>query len=392
MLKFTRVAPVSVLGTPGCWLAVLIVAVWGVSNLMAQENIRVDDQTVAVVPSPWAEFEIDTTADLRGLHVVDSNVVWASGSDGTVVYTADGGETWAVRTVVGTGDDWAGYDFRDIHAIDEATAVTINAAGSPAEILRTTNGGLRWKSVLKYPNAAASLSSISFWDDDRGLVMGNPIDGSVLLLRTTDGGASWKQLHSDNRPDMEFGETGFAGSGTNMQTLGATAVFIGLGGGKNGQFSASSRMLLSRDYCKTWTVASLPLKRSQTSGIFSVHFIDDIHGVAVGGDHKKFDATDGNYAFTSNGGKTWATTQVRVPPSGFRSCVSHYVSGAEIVLVTVGPNGTDLSTDLGHKWRRVSDKGFNVVGFSPDGKTGWAAGDGGKIAKWVKPKSADDKR
>lgn len=378
------------LGTTTCFLVVVvfIALVFIASNTKAQEKIRVDEQTVAVVASPWVEAKVDTAADLRGLHVVDSNVIWASGTDGTVVYTADGGQTWSVRTVVGDSDDAPTYDFRDIHAFDEATAIVINA-GNPAEILRTTNGGLRWKSVLRYPNESASFNSVSFWDDGRGMVMGNPIDGSVLLLRTTDGGVNWRQLHSDNRPDMEFGETGFAGSGTNMQTMGSTSVFIGLGGGKNGQVADSSRMLISGDYCKTWMVASLPMKRSQTSGIFSVHFIDDVHGVAVGGDYQKFDGTDGNYAFTSNGGKTWATPQVRQPPSGFRSCVAQYVSGSEIVLVAVGPNGTDLSTDLGHKWRRVSDKGFNVVRFSPDGQTGWAAGDDGRIAKWMMPEASD---
>lgn len=381
MHKFRSVAAVSF----------FIATLWGGTNTPAQEKIRVDDQTVAVVASPWVEASVDTTADLRGLHVVDENVVWASGTDGTILYTSDGGETWAVRTVVGDSENAIGYDFRDIHAFDEATAIVINH-GRPAEILRTTNGGLRWKSVLKYPQRSALFNAISFWDDQRAMVMGNPIDGSVLLLRTTDGGVSWRQLHSDNRPDMEFGETGFAGSGTVMQTTGDRSVFIGLGGGKNGQSSERSRMLISRDFCKTWTVASLPLRRSQTSGIFSVHFIDDVHGVAVGGDYQNFNGTDGNYAFTSDGGKTWATAKVPAPPSGFRSCVAQSVSGSEIVLVAVGPNGTDLSTDLGHQWRRVSDKGFNVVQFSPDGQTGWAAGDGGRIAKWVKPEAVAEKQ
>lgn len=347
----------------------------------AQEKLRVDDDTVAVVPSPWIQMKVDTVADLRGLCVVDSKTVWASGTDGTVVYTADAGETWAVRSIENRPE----YDFRDIHAFDEATAIVINS-GNPARILRTTNGGLRWKSVLSYPNDEAFFNSISFWNDQRGIVMSDPVDGSVLLLRSTDGGVSWKQLRPEHRPDLEFGETGFAASGTNMQTRGDQSVYIGLGGGKDGQFKTSSRMLISRDYCRTWSVSSLPLKRSQSSGIFSVHFINDTDGVAVGGDYNNKDGTQSNYAFTTNGGKTWATPSPRVPPSGFRSCVAQYVRGKEIGLVAVGPNGTDLSTDLGHKWRRISDKGFNVVRFSPDGKTGWAAGSDGRIAKWKMPK------
>ena len=361
-------------------LAIVLLTTFG-SFSHAQEKLRVDNETVSVVESPWIEQEVDTTADLRGLSVVDANTVWASGTDGTVVYSDDAGETWSVRKI----ENDPGYDFRDIHAFDEATAIVINS-GNPARILKTTNGGLRWKPVLDFPDKAAFFNSISFWDDQRGIVMSDPIDGSVLLLRTTDGGVTWLQLRPENRPDLEYGETGFAASGTNMQARGNKSLYIGLGGGKDGRTKASSRMLITQDFCKTWTASSLPLRRSETSGIFSVHFFNETDGVAVGGDYKNADSTESNYAFTSNGGKTWATPSPRVPPTGFRSCVAQYVSGKEIGLVAVGPNGTDLSTDLGHKWRRVSDKGFNVVAFSPDGMTGWAAGADGRIAKWKMPK------
>ncbi len=42
---------------------------------IAQEKLRVDDKTVAVVESPWTELKVDTQADLSGLCVVDSNIV-----------------------------------------------------------------------------------------------------------------------------------------------------------------------------------------------------------------------------------------------------------------------------------------------------------------------------
>ena len=53
------------------------------------------------------------------------------------------------------------------------------------------------------------------------------------------------------------------------------------------------------------------------------------------------------------------------------------------MFVAVGPNGTDLSTDLGKNWVRVSNQGFHAIQFSANGSVGWATGDDGRIAKWV---------
>jgi len=49
----------------------------------------------------------------------------------------------------------------------------------------------------------------------------------------------------------------------------------------------------------------------------------------------------------------------------------------------VGTNGTDMSTDLGNKWTRISNKGFNTVDFSDSGQSGWGVGQDGSVARWV---------
>src|SRR4029078_3730005 len=60
-----------------------------------------------------------TKISIRGLSVVNDNVVWVSGSDGTVGKTTNGGRTWKWITVKGFEKN----DFRDIEAFDAATAV-----------------------------------------------------------------------------------------------------------------------------------------------------------------------------------------------------------------------------------------------------------------------------
>src|SRR5881409_3145525 len=73
-----------------------------------------------------------TKTSLRGLSVVNDNIVWVSGDHGTVGKTTDGGKNWRWFTVKGFDKK----DFRDIEAFDATTAIVI-AVDSPAYILKT---------------------------------------------------------------------------------------------------------------------------------------------------------------------------------------------------------------------------------------------------------------
>src|SRR5688500_789082 len=75
-------------------------------------------------------------ASLRGLSVVNDDVVWVSGSGGAVGRSIDGGETFTWTTVRG----YEKIDFRDIEAFDKNTAIIMGIA-DPAYILKTTDGG-----------------------------------------------------------------------------------------------------------------------------------------------------------------------------------------------------------------------------------------------------------
>ncbi len=344
--------------------------------VVGQEKLRIDENTVSIVPSPWEMMDIDSQASLRGLHVLDQNHVWASGTGGTVINTVDGGKSWNVSVVEGAEE----LDFRDIHAIDDGTIVAMTS-GTPARIYRSTNGGLSWKITYEDKDPRVFLDALSFWDDQHGIVMGDPIDNALFLLRTTDGGLTWQRIAS--APRTEAGEGGFAASGTNAITIGDKKYFVALGSAEAQQTEDASRVLFTLDRGAKWYAAKVPIQRSPAAGIFSICFVDDKHGVAVGGDYQQPDSTDHNFAITSDGGRTWTTSNPRQPPSGFRSCVAVNRSGREIRLITVGPNGTDLSTDLGAKWRRVSNHGFHAVDFTADGQTGWACGSDGRIAKWT---------
>ena len=80
-------------------------------------------------------FNSGSKASLRGLSVVTDNIIWVSGSDGTVGRSLDGGNSWNWTIVKG----FEKTDFRDIEAFDKNTAIIMGIA-DPAYILKTIEG------------------------------------------------------------------------------------------------------------------------------------------------------------------------------------------------------------------------------------------------------------
>ena len=74
-----------------------------------------------------AQFDIEdsnTTASLRGIHNVGGGVAWASGTNGTVLRTEDGGYLWQTCTIPPGAEK---LDFRGIQAFDENTAIVMSS-------------------------------------------------------------------------------------------------------------------------------------------------------------------------------------------------------------------------------------------------------------------------
>jgi hypothetical protein len=70
--------------------------------------------------------------------------------------------------------------------------------------------------------------------------------------------------------------------------------------------------------------------------------------VAVGGNYSNPDDSEKTAAFTAGGNKFQLST---TPPHGYRSAVAYDASTK--TWITVGPNGTDISTDDGRNWRAL---------------------------------------
>ncbi len=300
---------------------------------------------------------------LRGLSVVSDQVAWVSGSNGSIGKTIDGGKTWTWVKPKG----YEKIDFRDIEAFDDKQAVIVGIA-SPAYILKTTDGGETWTENYKNVDSAIFLDGVSFWDKNRGIIFGDPINDQLQLLKTSDAGKTWQDITSNLKTSLAKGEASFAASGTTIKTLPGGKTWIATGG-------TVSNIYFSPDYGQTWQVFKCPILQGENStGPFSIDFLNEKIGVTVGGNYVKDKENVNNILLTNDGGKTWR--KPNTPVWGFRSGVA-YLSAK--TLVATGTSGTDISTDGGQNWKHISDKSFNAVQKAKKGKIVVLAGDKGAI-------------
>ncbi len=313
----------------------------------------------------WQKQNIDTKAGLRGLSVVSSNVIWASGSSGTVLRTIDGGKNWQVLKV----PDAEKLDFRDIEAFDENTAYILSIGnGESSRIYKTVDGGKSWKLQFKNTNSKAFFDALAFWDKNNGMAMSDPIDGKYFLLKTMDG-ENWKPANTDKMANAKTGEAAFAASGTCLITQGKNNIFLVSGGNDARVFRSENRGL-------TWFVSDTPIiKGTAGSGIFSIAMFDKNRGAIVGGNYEKSDEINNNLAFTNDGGKTWNLAKGL---NGYRSGVAFI---DKKTIIAVGSNGSDLSTDSGKTWKNLDKENYNSV-QSKGKKSIWAVGANGLVATY----------
>ena len=324
----------------------------------------------ALVAPRWTVQTSGVTARLRGVSAVSERVVWASGSASTVLRTTNGGASWRKLNV--TSD---ALDFRDIDAIDAQTAYVLSIGnGAASRIYKTTNSGATWTLQFQNKDPKAFLDAMSFWDANNGIVFGDSINGQFYILLTDNGGETWSRLAVSRLPLALENEGAFAASGTNIAVFGKTHAWIGTGAG------AKARVLRSTDRGRSWEVADTPIAAGPSTGIFSIAFRDEKHGVVVGGDYSKEKEAVDNLAVTDDGGVTWKLVKGL---SGFRSVVA-YVPGAKTpALVALGPSGGDFSLDDGQTWQPIEGPGFDTFSFMPRNATGWGAGANGAIGKLV---------
>ncbi|MBT2229942.1 oxidoreductase [Nonomuraea sp. NEAU-A123] len=317
----------------------------------------------------WELKQTGVTARLRGLSPVSRDVVWASGSEGTVLRTVDGGRSWQNVSPPGT----AALQFRDVEAFDARRAVVLSIGeGTDARVYRTEDAGRTWTETFRNDEQKAFYDCMAFFDRRHGLAMSDPVDGKFRILATEDGGASWRVLPADGMPAALPGEAGFAASGQCLVTAGGRDARLATGGAER------SRVFHSADRGRTWTVADTPIPAGDPArGVFALAFRDPRKGLAVGGDYRADQQSPSASAVSGDGGATWRASAT--PPPAYRSGVA-WVPYLPVAAIAVGPSGSDVTYTGGTAWQTFDTGSFDTVSCAPD-LACWASGEQGRVAR-----------
>ncbi|MBK8552108.1 MAG: T9SS type A sorting domain-containing protein [Ignavibacteria bacterium] len=138
--------------------------------------------SIAFSQSFWTKINSPVNVNLRNCVFTDSLNGWASGDDGVIIHTSDGGNTFVIQ------NSTIPFYINDIFFLNSRLGwvVANEFVFSGTTILTTTNGGLLWTSEL-FSDTTLFFKTIYFRDSLNGYMAG--ISGS--FYKTSDAGNSW---------------------------------------------------------------------------------------------------------------------------------------------------------------------------------------------------------
>ncbi len=311
-------------------------------------------------------LDSNVQTSLRGLSVVNENVIWASGSNGMVARSVDGGKNFIYNSVKGFDK----RDFRDVHAFDEQNAIIIGIA-EPAIILRTKDGGKSWKEVFKDDTKGMFLDAMDFDEKGNGMVVGDPINNKIFIATTGDKGKHWSKIEdAKNSYLVENGEAMFASSGSNVNITndaGGFNIFLVTGGMKSRLFFNGFPVDINMQQGAESKGANALAVNATNKKI-----------VIVGGDFNNPKSSEKNCILVNYQNNRLLFTEPLTPPKGYKSSVTFVTPE---LLVSCGTSGIDVSYNGGIDWSHLSDESFHACRAAKNSTWVFLVGKNGRIAK-----------
>ena len=304
---------------------------------------------VAYVNAQWTFQPVtwgQTSTGVGDISVVDENIVWAVGYDGTggladimeFAKTIDGGTTWTVSPLTGFS---AGSDPSNIVAVSADRAFIMAYGTSPgATFWETSDGGVSWSQVeLLFGGAGSFANGVTFWDDNvHGFCHGDfDSESKFELYYTDDSGDTWTE--SVTRPTViENDEYSF--NGDDQMTVAGTVGYI---------ITNYGRVLKTVDNGVNWEMTDTDPYVGVATAYGSVKIYAANENIVL---CKAYDgAWDNFWMYTDNGGITWSELSSTGPIHNNSMC---RVPGTVSTLISTGAAegdyGVSKSTDGGLTW------------------------------------------
>jgi hypothetical protein len=352
---------------------------------------------ISVSLPSFAQFTLqnsNSTADLRGIHNVGGGVAWASGTNGTVLRTEDGGYVWQSCSIPPGAEK---LDFRGVQGFDANSAIVMSSGpGDQSRLYKTTDGCHSWKLIFTNPDKDGfwdavridkekpAVATVSWVNQMYGVLIGDPVNGIFSIWETHDSGSHWERFNANDtkhQPKSEKNESLFAASNGALAVPGNNAGFTFVtGGGSTRICSGSVHSPFDAAFWIAVGCNRLPFPLGPSAGAFALGTrpVKGSHGesyhdiLVVGGDYGHPSAQSPSLFFPGlprillgyRRGQESTT-----PPHGYRSAVAYDPSTK--TWITVGPNGTDISTDDGRNWRPVHPNA--ALHEAPDADRNWNA-------------------
>lgn len=318
----------------------------------------------------FSEVEIQTLLEdsisIRAIEIMGKNVAFAGSNGYYGIYNAGDEEVKLNR-----------QQYDSIYPEFRAVASTSNdffmlSVANPALLYKTGDSG-QMELVYKEEHENVFYDSMTFWNDEEGIAMGDPVENCLSVIITRDGGSTWNKVDCRDLPGVAEGEAAFAASNSNIAVVGEKTWIISGG--------ASSRVFFSPDKGRSWEVFETPIVQGEaTQGAYSLEFYDEQQGIMIGGNYTAPEENTANKAITSNGGKTWKIIAEGKDP-GYKSSIRYVPGGGGKEIVAVGFSGISYSFDAGERWEELSKEGFYTLRFLND-STAYAAGKN-RLAKLI---------
>ncbi|GAB3331946.1 hypothetical protein GCM10027429_10810 [Marivirga atlantica] len=333
------------------WLVILLI---NITIAKAQKNYKLDT------------LSSGTSALIIGLDALDENNLWASGTNATILFSSNAGNTWETFHF----EQADSLQFRAIKAISSNEALVMSAGEGPASQIFKFSKISGWKSLYIMPHSEGFLDAIEILPNGLGIAYGDAIDEQPFILMSDENLENWGRVETSVTASK--GEGGFASSGSNITINKKGDIWIGTGAG------GSANVLYSKNKGKDWQKFISPMIKGEAAGITSIRQGDDLLFI-TGGDLAKSDVYTDNLFISSDNGKSWLPLNQPITKGAFYGSAISNIDNTNIYLVC-GPNGADFLASEKGKWIQFSQLNLWTAEFI-NKSTAILAGREGKMIK-----------